>query len=50
MRSGHTYRVCPNCGAVETAERTICHQCGQLTVLKVTRAIKSEGQLARGTV
>jgi predicted amidophosphoribosyltransferase len=44
MRNGHTYRVCPNCGAEETAERTICSQCGLLTVLRVTRAIESEKQ------
>ena len=42
MRNGHTYRICPNCGAVGTAERAICGQCGQLTVLKVTRASESQ--------
>jgi len=34
MRNGHTYRVCPNCGAAETADRATCSQCGQLTVQK----------------
>jgi len=42
MRNGHTHRVCPSCGAVGISERVTCDHCGELTVLRVTRAIKNE--------
>ena len=43
MRNGNTYRVCPNCGAVESAERTTCIQCGQLTVQKSRSGHREQG-------
>jgi len=44
MRNGHTYRVCPNCGAAaETAERATCSQCGQLTAQKSHLGHREQG-------
>jgi len=44
MPASRTFRVCPNCGAVGTADRTTCAQCGQLTALRIVRTVENEGR------
>jgi predicted RNA-binding Zn-ribbon protein involved in translation (DUF1610 family) len=48
MRDGYMHRVCPSCGAVATTERVTCDHCGELTVTRVTRAVKADEKQREG--